>query len=86
MKTRKNLSHNHELSEAATVSAYDGWRENVTITIRDESDHGTDEIILDAPNNVFEKLAKGVNRILEERQVKAEEEVLDKELEDSEVE
>ncbi len=82
MKTKKNISHSHELSEASTVSAYDGCRENVTITIRDESDNGTDEISIDVPNNVFEKLAKAVNSILDQRQVKAEEE----ELEESEIE
>jgi hypothetical protein len=81
MKTRKNLSHSHEISEAGTVSAYDGWRENVSITIRDESDNGTDEVSIDLPNSVFEKLAKSVNKIVDERAA-----AIVSELEESEVE
>ena len=63
MKIRQNLSHTHEVSEAATVSAYDGWRDNVTVTIRDDRENGTDEVTLDLPNNVFEKLVETVNEI-----------------------
>lgn len=63
MKIRQNLSHTHEVSGAATVSAYDGWRNNVTVTIRDDRENGTDEVTLDLPNNVFEKLVETVNEI-----------------------
>ena len=78
MKTKKNLSHSHELTAAGTVTAYDGWRESVTITLRDEHKDGTDEISIELPNNVFAKLVERVNGIVEERQVS--------ELEDAEVE
>ena len=81
MKTKKNLSHNHEISGAGTVSAYDGWRENVTITLRDENEDGQDEVSVEMPNNVFDKLVEKVNAIVEERA-----EVIRKELEESEVE
>ena len=63
MKIRQNLSHSHDVSEAATVSAYDGWRDNVTLAIRDDRENGTDEVTLDLPNNVFEKLVETVNEI-----------------------
>ena len=72
MKTRKNLSHSHELTEAATVSAYDGWRETVSITLRDESKEGQDEISIELPNNVFDKLVGKLNEIVEERLAAAE--------------
>jgi VCBS repeat-containing protein len=72
MKIRQNLSHSHDVSEAATVSAYDGWRDNVTVTIRDDRENGTDEVTLDLPNNVFEKLVETVNKIVQERQLKLE--------------
>lgn len=78
MKTKKNLSHSHELTAAGTVTAYDGWRESVTITLRDEHKDGTDEISIELPNNVFAKLVERVNGIVEERRVS--------ELEESEVE
>ena len=73
MKTRKNLSHNHELTGAATVSAYDGWRETVTITIRDEHEDGTDEVTLEVPDSVFDNLVEKVNKIAQERLEKLEE-------------
>ena len=73
MKTRKNLSHNHEISGAGTVSAYDGWRETVTITLRDDHEGGQDEVTIELPNNVFDKLVERVNYIVEERQQKVEE-------------
>ena len=73
MKIRQNLSHSHDVSEAATVSAYDGWRDNVTLAIRDDRENGTDEVTLDLPNNVFEKLVETVNKIVQERQLKLEE-------------
>jgi hypothetical protein len=73
MKIRQNLSHSHDVSEAATVSAYDGWRDNVTLGIRDDRENGTDEVTLDLPNNVFEKLVETVNKIVQERQSKLEE-------------
>jgi hypothetical protein len=76
MKTKKNLSHNHELSAAGTVTAYDGWRETVTITLRDEHEDGTDEVTIELPDNVFAKLVEKVNAIHEEREAaKAKEEV-----------
>ena len=78
MKTKKNLSHSHELTAAGTVTAYDGWRESVTITLRDEHKDGTDEISIELPINVFAKLVERVNGIVEERRVS--------ELEESEVE
>jgi hypothetical protein len=68
MKTRKNLTHNHEVSAAGTVTAYDGWRECVSITIRDEGKEGQDEISIELPNNVFDKLVEKVNLIVEERE------------------
>ena len=73
MKTKKNLSHSHEISGAGTVSAYDGWRENVSITLRDEHEDGQDEVTIELPNNVFDQLVAKVNRIVEERQEKLEE-------------
>ena len=73
MKTKKNLSHHHDISGAATVSVYDGWRETVTITIRDESDEGSDEVSIELPPNVFESLAIKLNKVVEERQEKLEE-------------
>jgi hypothetical protein len=73
MKTKKNLSHNHDISGAATVSVYDGWRETVTVTIRDESDEGSDEVSIELPTNVFESLASKLNKVVEERQEKLEE-------------
>ena len=73
MKTKKNLSHNHDISGAATVSVYDGWRETVTITIRDESDEGSDEVSIELPTNVFDSLASKLNKVVEERQEKLEE-------------
>ena len=73
MKTKKNLSHNHDISGAATVSVYDGWRETVTITIRDEHDEGSDEVSIELPTNVFESLASKLNKVVEERQEKLEE-------------
>ena len=68
MKTRKNLSHSHELTAAATVTAYDGWRDSVTITMRDDSKEGQDEISIEVPNNVFDKLVEKVNQIVQERE------------------
>ena len=68
MKTRKNLSHSHELTAAATVTAYDGWRDSVTITMRDDSKEGQDEISIEVPNNVFDKLVEKVNQIVRERE------------------
>ncbi len=68
MKTRKNLSHSHELTGAATVTAYDGWRETVTLTLRDEGKDGQDEVSIELPNNVFDKLVGQVNGIVEERE------------------
>ena len=68
MKTRKNLSHSHELTAAATVTAYDGWRDSVTITMRDDSKEGQDEISIEVPNNVFDKLVEKVNKIVQERE------------------
>jgi len=73
MKTKKNLSHNHELSAAGTVSAYDGWRESVSITLRDGHEDGQDEVTIELPNNVFDQLVEKLNRIVEERQEKLEE-------------
>ena len=73
MKTKKNLSHNHNISGAATVSVYDGWRETVTITIRDEHEDGSDEVSIELPPNVFESLAIKLNKVVEERQEKLEE-------------
>ena len=73
MKTRKNLSHSHDLTGAATVSVYDGWRETVTITIRDEHEEGTDEVTLEVPDNVFDNLVQRVNKIVQERLEKLEE-------------
>ena len=75
MKTRKNLSHNHTLTGAATVSSYDGWRDTVSITIRDEHKEGTDEVSLELPNNVFESLVSKLNNIVEERKKTEEAEV-----------
>ena len=75
MKTRKNLSHSHTLTGAATVSAYDGWRETVSITIRDEHKDGTDEVSLELPNNVFESLVSKLNNVVKERQKTEEAEV-----------
>ena len=73
MKTKKNLSHSHEISGAGTVSAYDGWRDTVTVTLRDEHEDGKNEVSLEMPNNVFDSLVKKVNDIAEERQQKLEE-------------
>ena len=73
MKTRKNLSHSHELTGAATVSAYAGWRDTVTVTLRDEHEDGQDEVSFEMPNNVFDSLVEKVNDIVEERQQKLEE-------------
>jgi len=73
MKTKKNLSHNHNVSGAATVSVYDGWRETVTVTIRDEHEDGSDEVSVELPSNVFDKLFEKMNTIAEERQEKLEE-------------
>ena len=73
MKTKKNLSHSHEISGAGTVSAYDGWRDTVTITLRDDHEDGQDEVSIELPNNVFDKLVERVNCIVEERQQKVEE-------------
>ena len=73
MKTKKNLSHNHELSAAGTVTAYDGWRETVTITLRDDSKDGYEEVIIDLPDNLFNSLVEKVNAIHEERQTAKEE-------------
>ena len=73
MKTKKNLSHSHEISGAASVSVYDGWRETVTITIRDEHEDGQDEVSIELPTNVFESLASKLNKVAEERYEKLEE-------------
>ena len=73
MKTKKNLSHSHQLSAAGTVTAYDGWRETVTITLRDEHEDGTDEVSIELPDNVFAKLVEKVNAIHEEREPTKEE-------------
>ena len=69
MKTQKNLTHSHEVSAAGTVTAYDGWRECVNLTIRDENkDGGQDEITLELPNNVFDKLVEKLNVMVQERE------------------
>ena len=69
MKTTKNLSHSHDISRAGTVTVYDGWRECVNLTIRDENkDGGQDELTLELPNNVFEKLVEKLNVIVQERE------------------
>lgn len=73
MKTKANVSHNHEVSGAATVTAYDGWRDTVTITLRDDREDGMDEVQIELPNNVFDKLVERVNYVVEERQKKLEE-------------
>ena len=73
MKTKKNLSHSHEVTGAATVSAYDGWRENVSITLRDDHEDGQEEVSIEMPNNVFDQLVAKLNSIVEERQQKLEE-------------
>ena len=73
MKTKKNLSHSHVLTGAATVSAYDGWRQTVSITIRDEHEDGIDEVSLEMPENVFDSLVDKVNAIVEEKLAKLEE-------------
>jgi VCBS repeat-containing protein len=72
MKTRQSLSHSHTVTPAATVSAYDGWRDTVSITVRDEHDGGTDEVTLELPENVFEKLVDKVNAIVAEKLEKLE--------------
>ena len=64
MRTRKNLSHSHTLTAAATISVYDGWRETVSITIRDEHKDGTDEVSLELPENVFDSLVEKVNAVV----------------------
>ena len=73
MKTKANVSHTHEVSGAATVTAYDGWRDTVTITLRDDREDGMDEVQIELPNNVFDKLVERVNYVVEERQKKLEE-------------
>ncbi len=73
MKTKRNLSHSHEVTGAATASAYDGWRETVTLTLRDEHEDGQDEVSIEMPNNVFDQLVAKLNGIVEERQEKLEE-------------
>jgi len=72
MKTRQSLSHSHTVTPAATVSAYDGWRDTVSITVCDEHDGGTDEVTLELPENVFEKLVDKVNAIVAEKLEKLE--------------
>ena len=73
MKTRKNLSHNHKVGADSHVSIYDGWRDMVTITIRDDSEVGSDEVSIELPNNVFETLVARVNGVVDERKAKLEE-------------
>ena len=73
MKTRKNLSHNHKVGADSHVSIYDGWRDMVTITIRDDSEVGSDEVSIELPNNVFETLVARVSGVVEERKAKLEE-------------
>ena len=73
MKTRKNLSHSHKIGADSHVSIYDGWRDKVTITIRDDSEVGSDEVSIELPSNTFETLVTHVNNIMEERQAKLEE-------------
>ena len=73
MKTKKNLSHNHKVGADSHVSIYDGWRDMVTITIRDDSEVGSDEVSIELPNNVFETLVARVNGVVDERKAKLEE-------------
>ena len=73
MKTKKNLSHNHKVGADSHVSIYDGWRDMVTITIRDDSEVGSDEVSIELPNNVFETLGARVNGGVDERKAKLEE-------------
>ena len=73
MKTKKNLSHNHKVGADSHVSIYDGWRDMVTITIRDDSEVGSDEVSIELPNNVFETLVARVSGVVEERKAKLEE-------------
>ena len=73
MKTKKNLSHNHKVVADSHVSIYDGWRDMVTITIRDDSEVGSDEVSIELPNNVFETLVARVNGVVDERKAKLEE-------------
>ena len=73
MKTRKNLSHNHKVGADSHVSNYHGWRDMVTITIRDDSEVGSDEVSIELPNNVFETLVARVNGVVDERKAKLEE-------------
>ena len=73
MKTRKNLSHNHKVGGDSHVSIYDGWRDMVTITIRDDREVGSDEVSIELPNNVFETLVARVNGVVDERKAKLEE-------------
>ena len=82
MKTKKNLTINHEVTAAGTVTAYDGWRECVNLTIRDDNkDGGQDEVCIELPNNVFDSLVEKLNEIVVERN-----EAAQAKLEESEVE
>ena len=67
MKTRKSLSHSHTLTAAAGVSVYDGWRNTVTITLRDEHDSGADEVSFELPENVFAILVDKVKTVAEDK-------------------
>lgn len=73
METRKNLSHSHKVGADSHVSIYDGWRDQVTITIRDDSEVGSDEVSIELPNSTFESLVTRINGIVEERKAKLEE-------------
>ena len=45
----------------------------MTITLRDDREDGMDEVQIELPNNVFDKLVERVNYVVEERQKKLEE-------------